>query len=143
MLYHIACPTHRARRQRRLTERAYSRNFHPSKNSERRRTRMKAIVIHHYGPPDVLKYESVPDAQPRAADVRIRVHAASVNRLRDVILGAGNERARAPVLPLIPGVDCAGVVDALGAGVTRWRPGMRVAAAGVMPLDVCREDDDD
>src|SRR5262249_28251817 len=56
---------------------------------------------------------------------------------------AGRERARAPVLPLIPGVDCAGVVDALGAGVTRWRPGMRVAAAGVMPLDICREDDDD
>jgi NADPH:quinone reductase len=37
-------------------------------------------------------------------------------------------------------VDCAGVVDAVGAGVTRWRKGMRVAAAGVMPLDICPED---
>jgi NADPH2:quinone reductase len=104
---------------------------------------MKAIVIHNYGPPDVLKYENVPDPEPRAGEIRIRIHAATVNRVLDVSLRAGNERARAPVLPLIPGVDCAGVVDALGAGVTRWRPGMRVAAAGVMPLDICREDDDD
>ena len=104
---------------------------------------MKAIVIHHYGPPDVLKYESVPNPEPRAGEIRIRIHAATVNRVLDVSLRAGNERARGPVLPLIPGVDCAGVVDALGAGVTRWRPGMRVAAAGVMPLDICREDDKD
>ena len=104
---------------------------------------MKAIVIHHYGPPDVLKYESVPDPEPRAGEIRIRIHAATVNRVLDVSLRAGNERARGPVLPLIPGVDCAGVVDALGAGVTRWRPGMRVAAAGVMPLDICPEDHKD
>jgi NADPH2:quinone reductase len=44
------------------------------------------------------------------------------------------------VLPLIPGVDCAGIVDAVGPGVTQWHVGMRVAAAGVMPLDVCAED---
>src|SRR5262245_11037789 len=144
MLYHIACrPTHRARRQRRLTEKASSRNFHPLENSHRCRTRMKAIVIHHYGPPDVLKYENVPDPEPRAGEIRIRIHAATVNRVLDVSLRAGKERARGPVLPLIPGVDCAGVVDALGAGVTRWRRGMRVATAGVMPLDICREDDDD
>src|SRR5262245_32761141 len=144
MLYHIACrPTHRARRQRRLTEKASSRNFHPLENSHRCRTRMKAIVIHHYGTPDVRKYENVPDSAPRAGEIRIRIHAATVNRVLDVSLRAGKERARGPVLPLIPGVDCAGVVDALGARVTRWRRGMRVAAAGVMPLDICREDDDD
>ena len=34
---------------------------------------MKAIVIHHYGPPDVLKYESVPDPEPRAGEIRIRI----------------------------------------------------------------------
>ncbi|MBV8319872.1 MAG: zinc-binding dehydrogenase [Hyphomicrobiales bacterium] len=101
---------------------------------------MKAIVIHRYGSPEVLKYESVPDPEPRAGEIRIRIHAATVNRVLDVSLRAGNERARGPVLPLIPGVDCAGVVDALGAGVTRWQPGMRVAAAGVMPLDICPED---
>ena len=104
---------------------------------------MKAIVIHEFGPPDVLKYESVPDPEPRAGEVRIRIHAATVNRVLDVSLRAGKEAARGPKLPLIPGVDCAGVVDAVGAGVTRWKKGMRVAAAGVMPLDVCGEDDSD
>src|SRR5215831_4302860 len=104
---------------------------------------MKAIVIHHYGPPDVLEYETVPDPEPRAGEIRVRVQAATVNRVLDVSLRAGNERARGAILPLIPGVDCAGIVDALGAGVARWRKGMRVAAAGVMPLDICREDDDD
>jgi len=101
---------------------------------------MKAIVIHRYGPPDVLTYEEAPDPQPRAGEIRIRVHAATVNRVLDVSLRAGREGARGPVLPLIPGVDCAGVVDAMGQGVTRWRKGMRVAAAGVMPLDICDED---
>ena len=84
---------------------------------------MKAIVIHEFGPPDVLKYESVPDPEPRAGEVRIRIHAATVNRVLDVSLRAGKEGARGPKLPLIPGVDCAGVVDAVGAGVTRWKQG--------------------
>ncbi len=101
---------------------------------------MKAIVIHRYGPPDVLSYETVPDPQPREGEIRIRIHAATVNRVLDVSLRAGREGARGPQLPLIPGVDCAGIVDAVGPGVTRWRDGMRVAAAGVMPLAVCRED---
>jgi NADPH:quinone reductase len=101
---------------------------------------MKAIVVHLYGPPDVLQYENVPDPEPRAGEIRIRIHAATVNRVLDVSLRAGKERARGAILPLIPGVDCAGVVDAVGASVTRWRKGMRVAAAGVMPLDICRED---
>ena len=37
---------------------------------------MKAIVIYEFGPPDVLKYESMPDPEPRAGEVRIRIHAA-------------------------------------------------------------------
>jgi NADPH2:quinone reductase len=101
---------------------------------------MRAIVIHHYGPPEVLRYEEVPDPRPRAGEIRIRVHAATVNRVLDVSLRAGKETARGAVLPLIPGVDCAGVVDALGSDIKRWRRGMRVAAAGVMPLDPCEED---
>ena len=103
---------------------------------------MKAIVIHEYGPPDVLKYQDVPDPEPREGEIRIRIHAATVNRVLDVSLRAGKEGARGPTLPLIPGVDCAGVVDAVGPGVRRWRKGMRVAAAGVMPLQICPEDDE-
>src|SRR5438309_8229249 len=101
---------------------------------------MKATVIHRYGPPDVLNYEDVPDPVPRAGEIRIRVHAATVNRVLDVSLRAGKEAARGPVLPLIPGVDCAGIVDAVGPGITHWRRGMRAAAAGVMPLEPCAED---
>ncbi len=101
---------------------------------------MKAIVLHEYGPPDVLRYEDVPDPVLRDGEIRIQVHAATVNRVLDVSLRAGREQYRGPVLPLIPGVDCAGVVDAIGPRVTRWRVGDRVAAAGVMPLEVCAED---
>ena len=101
---------------------------------------MKAIVIHEYGPPDVLRYEDVPDPVPRDGEIRVRVHAATVNRVLDVSLRAGQEQYRGPVLPLIPGVDCAGVVDAVGPHVSRWRAGDRVAAAGVMPLEICAED---
>jgi NADPH:quinone reductase len=104
---------------------------------------MKAIVIHNFGPPDVLKYEDVPDPVPRLGEIRVRIHAATVNRVLDVSLRAGNEPRREPVLPLIPGVDCAGIVDAVGPGVTRWRVGARVAVAGTMPLDPCPENCDD
>ena len=104
---------------------------------------MKAIVIHTFGPPDVLKYEDVPDPQPRDGEIRIRVHATTVNRVLDVSLRAGNEVRRKPVLPLIPGVDCAGVIDAVGPGVTRWKVGARVAAAGTMPLEPVPEDCED
>ncbi len=104
---------------------------------------MKAIVIHEFGPPDVLKYEDVPDPQPQAGEIRIRIHAATVNRVLDVSLRAGKEARRNPVLPLIPGVDCAGIVDAVGPGVTRWKVGQHVAAAGTMPLQPVPEDCED
>ncbi len=106
-----------------------------------RATSMKAIIIHRFGPPEVLSYEAIPDPAPRAGEIRIRVQAATVNRVLDVRVRAGVETHRGAVLPLIPGVDCAGVVDAVGEGVTRWRVGDRVAAAGIMPLDVCAEDE--
>src|SRR6202049_3243512 len=101
---------------------------------------MKAIVIHDFGPPEVLKYEDVPDPVPRAGEIRIAIHAATVNRVLDVSLRAGKEGFRGATLPLIPGVDCAGIIDAVGPGVTHWRNGTHVAAAGVMPLDLCGED---
>jgi NADPH:quinone reductase-like Zn-dependent oxidoreductase len=101
---------------------------------------VKAIVMRQFGPPEVLRYEEVPDPRPRSGEIRVRVQAATVNRILDVALRAGREGHRGAVLPLIPGVDCAGTVDAVGHGVTRWRIGDRVAAAGVMPLEPCAED---
>ena len=96
--------------------------------------------MHEFGPPDVLKYEELPDPVPRHGEVRVRVHAATVNRVLDVAVRAGRQPQRAARLPLVLGVDCAGIVDALGPGVTRWRVGDRVAAAGHMPLEPCDED---
>src|SRR5258705_8415001 len=104
---------------------------------------MKAIVIHRFGPPEVMSYEDVPEPAPRAGEIRIRIHAATVNRVLDVGLRAGKPVQPGITLPLIPGVDCAGVIEALGAGVTRWRAGDRVAVAGMMPLDVCTQDEAD
>ncbi len=101
---------------------------------------MKAIRFHEFGPPDVLRYEDVPDPAPQRGEVRIRVHAATVNRVLDVALRAGKQPQRGARPPLIPGVDCAGFVDAVGEGVTQWRRGQRVAAAGTMPLEPCAED---
>lgn len=101
---------------------------------------MKAAIAHEFGPPEVLKYEDVPDPEPRAGEVRIRVHGATVNRVLDVAVRAGTEPHRKPMLPLIPGVDCAGIIDAVGPGVTKWKPGDHVAAAGGMALDIITED---
>ena len=101
---------------------------------------MKAIVIRQFGPPDVMKYEDLPDPQPRHGEIRIAVHAATVNRVLDVAVRRGEQAQRGVELPLIPGVDCAGIVDAIGSGVTKWKVGDRVCAAGRMPLDPCNED---
>jgi NADPH:quinone reductase-like Zn-dependent oxidoreductase len=100
---------------------------------------MKAAIFREYGPPDVLKYEEVPDPQPRSGEVRIRVHAATVNRVLDVALRRGAQMQRNAVLPCIPGVDCAGIVESVGPGVSKWKVGDHVAAAGGMPLDIIDE----
>ena len=104
---------------------------------------MKAIVIHEFGPPDVLKYEDVPDPQPRAGEIRIRVHAATVNRVLDVALRAGKQ---APARRRCCRSFRASIAPASSTrsapGVTRWKVGDHVAAAGCMPLDVCDEDGD-
>jgi NADPH:quinone reductase len=104
---------------------------------------VKAIVIREYGPPEALRYEDIADPVPRAGEIRVKVHAATVNRVLDVALRRGDQGHRGVTLPLIPGVDCAGVVDAVGPGVARWKPGDRVAAAGVMPLEPCSENGSD
>jgi NADPH:quinone reductase len=101
---------------------------------------VKAIVIHQFGPPDVLKYEEVPDPVPRRGEVRIRVMAATVNRVLDVAMRAGKQGQRGVALPVIPGVDCAGVIDQVGPEVAQWKIGDRVATAGQMALEPCAED---
>jgi NADPH:quinone reductase len=95
---------------------------------------MKAIVVHEFGPPDVLSYEDVVDPEPAPGEARVLVHAATVNRVLDVAVRRGEQKQRGAKPPFIPGVDCAGIVDLVGTGVTQVKPGDRVAAAGTMPL---------
>src|SRR5882762_2377087 len=77
---------------------------------------MKAIRIHNYGGPEVLKYEDAPRPKPQAGEVLIRVHAAGVNPI-DWKVREGHMKDFWPhKFPLILGWDLSGVVEAVGPG---------------------------
>ena len=92
---------------------------------------MKAIVYRRYGSPDVLRLEEVPTPIPKDGEVLVRVHAASVNPL-DWHLLRGKPYIVRPTSGWrkpkrnIPGVDVAGVVEAVGRDVTLVKPGDEV-----------------
>jgi NADPH:quinone reductase-like Zn-dependent oxidoreductase len=86
---------------------------------------MKAIVIHEFGGPDVLKLEDVPPPTPGPGEIVIKVRAATVNQTLDVALRAG-KYARRPPLPHVPGSDAAGEVVAVAPDVTTLKAGDRV-----------------
>ncbi|MCS6860292.1 MAG: NADPH:quinone reductase [Abditibacteriales bacterium] len=85
---------------------------------------MKAIRVHEFGAPEVMKLEEVPDLQPGAGQVLVRVRAVGVNPVETYIRSGWYPRK--PALPYTPGNDCAGVIEAVGEGVTRWQVGDRV-----------------
>ena len=91
---------------------------------------MKAIQVHEFGDPDVLKLEEVPDPTPGPAQVVVRIHAAGVNPV-DAYIRTGGHIVRPP-LPYTPGMDAAGVIESVGEGVTRLNPGDRVYVAGTI-----------
>ena len=87
------------------------------------KTTMKAIRIHSYGDVDVMQYEDVGQPSPDAGEVLIKVHAASVNPV-DRAVRAGYMQSMVPlVLPLTLGMDLAGVIEAIGDGVTAFAVG--------------------
>ena len=87
---------------------------------------MKAIVIREHGGPEVLRYEDVPIPEPGPGEVLIKVHSVSVNRSSDLQMRQDGGGYGVP-LPMILGVDPAGVVDAVGDGLKEPRVGDRVA----------------
>lgn len=90
--------------------------------------RMRALRMHEYGTPEVLRVEEAPMPSPKAGEVRIRVHAAGVNPI-DWKIRSGRLQKSFPVpLPYIPGRDVSGTIDALGGGVTQWKIGDPVIA---------------
>ena len=80
---------------------------------------MKAVQIHAFGGPEVLQYEDVPQPQPKANEILVRVHAAGVNPVDWKI----REGHLSGALPMIMGIDFSGVVESVGPGVTKYRSG--------------------
>lgn len=85
---------------------------------------MKAIRVHEFGGPDVMRLEAVPDPKPAPGQVLVRVRAAGVNPV-DTYIRSG-AYAQKPPLPYTPGFDAGGLVEAVGSGVTAVAPGGRV-----------------
>jgi len=88
---------------------------------------MKAIRVHEFGGPEVLKLEEVATPKPSAGEVLVRIHAAGVNPY-DTYMRAGTYTLK-PSLPYTPGSDGAGVVETVGEGVTKVKRNDRVYTA--------------
>jgi len=89
---------------------------------------MKAVRIHNYGGPEVLRFEDAPRPTPGSGELLIKVHAAAVNPV-DGKIRAGYMKEIVPfVLPFIPGWDVSGVVETTGSGATKFKKGDEVYA---------------
>ncbi len=89
---------------------------------------MKAVVAHAYGGPDVLKLENVPVPQPKENEVLVRVIASGVNPADPLIVSGKYAKEFGSHLPLVPGYDMAGVVEKIGAKITKLKIGDPVYA---------------
>jgi NADPH:quinone reductase-like Zn-dependent oxidoreductase len=89
---------------------------------------MKAIVAHEYGGPEVLRYEDAPVPEPKENELLVRVIASGVNPADPLIVSGKYAREFGTHLPLIPGYDMAGVVEKIGAKITKLKVGDPVYA---------------
>lgn len=90
---------------------------------------MKAIRIHEFGPPEVMKLEEVPDPKAGPGQVVVRIHAVGVNPVETYIRSGIYPK---PPTPFTPGADGAGVIESVGEGVTNVKVGDRVYTAGTL-----------
>jgi NADPH2:quinone reductase len=88
---------------------------------------MKAIRVHEFGGPEVLKVEDLPTPKPSKGEVLVRIHAIGVNPY-DTYMRAGTYPLK-PALPYTPGSDAGGVVEAIGEGVSKVKTGDRIYTA--------------
>ncbi|WP_026912610.1 quinone oxidoreductase family protein [Patulibacter minatonensis] len=93
---------------------------------------MTAITVPTFGDPDVLTLEDRATREPGAGEVRIAVAAAAVNPTDLLTRSGAASRSAEPSSPIVPGMDAAGIVDAVGPDVDRLAVGDRVMAA-VLP----------
>jgi len=87
---------------------------------------MKAIRVHEYGDVEHMRLDEVETPIAQADEVLIKVRAAGVN-YADLMLRRGVYLIHPPT-PFIPGFEVAGTIESVGANVTNWKPGQRVAA---------------
>lgn len=88
---------------------------------------MKSVVVRNFGEPEVMKLEEVSTPEVKENQVLVRVKAAGVNPV-DAYIRAGMYPSK-PELPFTPGKDAAGIVEAVGAGVSSVKAGDRVYTA--------------
>ncbi|MDQ3220283.1 MAG: NADPH:quinone reductase [Acidobacteriota bacterium] len=88
---------------------------------------MKAIVVREFGEPEVMNIEDVPTPEPTGTQLLIRIMAAGINPV-DTYLRTGIH-AHAPKLPYTPGKDAAGIVEAIGENVAKFKIGDRIYTA--------------
>ncbi|MDP7242644.1 MAG: zinc-binding dehydrogenase [Rhodospirillales bacterium] len=95
---------------------------------------MKAIRFHEHGGPEVLKHEDIPEPEPGPGDCLVKIMATTLNGA-DVMTVEGIPGLTIP-LPMIPGIDTAGEIAALGHGVdgSKWAVGDRVSVYGIIPV---------
>ena len=97
---------------------------------------MKAIVIHEYGGPGVLRYEAVPTPEPAPGEVVIRLHAIGVNHM-EIDVREGRSGFAFP-MPHVMGGEGAGEIVATGAAVSAFAAGDRVMPAPSLSSGMCR-----
>jgi NADPH:quinone reductase-like Zn-dependent oxidoreductase len=94
---------------------------------------MKAVRIHEFGGPEVLKYEDIPDIQPRKDQVLVKVKACALNHL-DLFIRKGLPGIK---LPHINGSDVSGDIVEVGEYITDLKAGQRVLLAPMIFCNVC------
>ena len=97
----------------------------------------RIVRFHETGGPDVLRLDEVPAAPPGPGEVRIRVEAIGLNRA-EVMLREGIYHER-PVFPSRIGYEAAGVIEAVGAGVTAVKEGDRIATVPSFALSQTKQ----
>src|SRR5579862_2093383 len=88
-----------------------------------------AVMLTKKGGPDALQVVELPIEPPGPGQLRVRIRAAGVGST-DLIILSGNY-LYAPKIPFVPGYEAAGVIDAVGAGVSGFQVGQRVGALTV------------